>query len=340
VKDRKVAVIGGGAWGLALAKVLVENGNPVCVWEYNPQYVKILNETHTNPDLLSGIILPEAIRFTNQFSDLCVYAPEIIILAIPSQFIRSTLSGLSQETHNALFCRNDIYAIINVAKGVELKSGKLIHQLLNELLPCELPLFTLSGPSHAEEVARQLPTTVVIAGSEQAKLGELQRLFSNAYFRVYSSTDITGVEIGGAVKNIIAIASGILAGLGLGDNTNGALLSRGIVEIQRLGIALGAKAETFLGLSGIGDLITTATSPHSRNRFVGFEIGKGRKASDILASMKMVAEGVASTKAVYELSHRIGIEMPIVDQIYAILYQDKDPKAALNSLMQRELKPE
>ncbi|MEF3695470.1 MAG: NAD(P)H-dependent glycerol-3-phosphate dehydrogenase, partial [Candidatus Cloacimonadota bacterium] len=327
--DLKIAVLGGGAWGLALAKVLSENGNRLMVWEHNPDYVRRLCDSHANEDLLKGIKLPEEISFTNLFSDIAAFTPQLIITAIPSQYIRASLSALDKSTAAKLWSNPELEAVVNVAKGVELGSKLLVHEVLRLFIPKDLDLYCLSGPSHAEEVARGLPTTVVIAGSDNDKLSALQRVFSNQYFRAYSSNDIVGVEIGGAVKNVIAIAAGILAGLGFGDNTMGALLSRGIVEIQRLGLALGAKAETFLGLSGIGDLITTATSPHSRNRYVGFEIGKGKKASEILAGMKMVAEGVATTKAVLELAQEKDVEMPIVKQVYQVLYEDKDPLQAV-----------
>jgi len=336
----KIAVLGGGAWGLALAKVLCENGNRLLVWEHNPEYVRLLSQTHANNDLLKGIQLPSEISFTNHFHDIAVYSPQLIITAIPSQYIRSSLAAMDKVTAHKLWNNPGLEAVVNVAKGVELGSKLLVHDVLRLFIPPDLDLYCLSGPSHAEEVAKGMPTTVVIAGEDNDKLANLQRVFSNQYFRAYSSNDVVGVEIGGAVKNVIAIAAGILSGLGFGDNTMGALLSRGIVEIQRLGLALGARAETFLGLSGIGDLITTATSPHSRNRYVGFEIGKGRKASEILAGMKMVAEGVASTRSVLELAQEKSVEMPIVKQVYLVLYEDKDPLQAVYQLMQRDLKAE
>ena len=336
----KIAVLGGGAWGLALAKVLCENGNQLLVWEHNASYVRLLQESSSYDELLKGIKLPPEISYTNLFSEIAAFLPQLIITAIPSQYIRSSLSAMDAVTATKLWHNPGLEAVVNVAKGVELGSKLLVHDLLQLFIPEGLELYCLSGPSHAEEVARGLPTTVVIAGHDNDKLAVLQRVFSNQYFRAYSSNDLIGVEIGGAVKNVIAIAAGILAGLGFGDNTMGALLSRGIVEIQRLGLALGAKAETFLGLSGIGDLITTATSPHSRNRYVGFEIGKGKKASEILAGMKMVAEGVATTRAVLELATDKGVEMPIVKQVYQVLYEDKDPLQAVYQLMQRDLKAE
>jgi glycerol-3-phosphate dehydrogenase (NAD(P)+) len=231
---------------------------------------------------------------------------------------------------------------VNVAKGIEENSLKTIDAILYDELPSVAhdKICVLSGPSHAEEVAQGIPTTVVIAGNDQDLLIWLQSVFSNEYFRVYRSTDVIGVEIGGAVKNIIAIAAGIVSGLGFGDNTIGALLTRGIVEIARLGVKMDAHRETFLGLSGIGDLITTATSQHSRNRYVGYQIGIGKTPTEVLQGMIMVAEGVASTMSVYQLANKMGVELPIVIQVYQILFEAKDPKQAIQDLMLRELKSE
>ena len=337
-KQYSIGVIGGGGWGLALAKLLAGNGSPVTVWEYSPEYLSLLRETHSNPVLLPGIKLPEAVSFTGAFSELISLEPSYIILAVPSQFLRRTLQTIPSE----LWSVSSLKGIVLVSKGIELGTNKLMHGVLREELPESLhqKLFVLSGPSHAEEVARKVPTTVVLAGTDETELTTLQTIFSNDYFRVYTSHDVLGVEIGGAVKNVIAIAAGMIRGMGFGDNSIGALLSRGIVEIQRLGIKLGAEADTFLGLSGIGDLITTATSEHSRNRHVGFQLGKGHKLAEILAEMSMVAEGVATTRSVHDLAMQVGVEMPIVEQVYMILYEDKDPHLAIRDLMLRELKAE
>ncbi|MDD3235604.1 MAG: NAD(P)-dependent glycerol-3-phosphate dehydrogenase [Candidatus Cloacimonetes bacterium] len=334
----RIAVIGGGGWGLALAKLLSENKHEVLVWEFNPAYLDILRTTHTNPQLLKGIQLPAAIRFTSSMDEVVGYSPEIVVLATPAQFVRKTI----QNTPPALWLSPHLKAIVNVAKGIEEGSLQTLDKVLQETLPKAVhPIIcALSGPSHAEEVARKVPTTVVIAGSDDKQIKQLQEVFSSAYFRVYRSDDLIGVEIGGAVKNIISIAAGIVSGLGYGDNTIGALLTRGVVEISRLGIAMNAQAETFLGLSGIGDLITTATSPHSRNRYVGVEIGKGRKLPEILAEMSMVAEGVATTRSVHFLALKLNVDMPIVHQVYQILFEAKDPKEAITELMTRELKAE
>jgi len=334
----RIAIIGGGGWGLALAKLLCENAHELLVWEYNPTFLRLLQETRANPYLLKDIVLPESIGYTDSFTDVLLFNPQIIVLATPSQFVRKVVASMPKE----LWLSDALLAIVNVAKGIEESSLKTIDAILMQELPTSMhsKICALSSPSHAEEVARKVPTTVVIAGSNEALLTELQSVFSNSYFRVYRSSDLIGLEIGGAVKNIIAIAAGIVAGLGFGDNTMGALLTRGIVEISRFGQAMHAQPETFMGLSGIGDLITTAISPHSRNRFVGEQIGKGRKLVDILNEMKMVAEGVATTRSVYFLAKELQVDMPIVAQVYQTLYEDKDPRQAITELMTRDLKAE
>lgn len=338
----RIAIIGGGGWGLALAKLLYENENEILLWEYNKDFLNTLIKTHSNPQLLPDIILPSEISFTGDFSQLAHFQPEIIILAVPTQYIRSTLQSIPQDAKKELWNPDRLFAIINVAKGIEENTLLMVNGILKQILPPEVHklICTLSGPSHAEEVARQIPTSVVIAGSDTELLKKLQNIFSNSYFRVYRCTDLIGVEIGGAVKNVIALAAGIIAGLEYGDNTIGALLTRGLVEIQRLGVACGANPDTFLGLSGLGDLVTTATSKHSRNRYVGFQIGKGRKLREIVQTMDMVAEGVATTHSVYNLAIQKNIEMPITEQVYKVLFYDKDPRQAILQLMTRDLKEE
>lgn len=334
----RAAVIGGGSWGLALANLLASNGLQVLVWEHDPTFLALLQESNSNPLLLPKLILPPSVTFTGNLAEMANYAASFIVLATPTQFIRSTLQNSPAELWNT----DSIKAIVNVSKGIERDSLLTPSGILKEILPQAIHsrICALSGPSHAEEVAAQVPTAVVVAGEDETLLRELQKAFSNSYFRVYSSKDVMGVEIGGAVKNVISIAAGIVAGLGFGDNTMGALLTRGQVEIQRLGVALGAQSETFLGLSGIGDLITTAISTHSRNRHVGFEIGKGRKLAEIRAEMNMVAEGVETTKSVNGLAKSLKVEMPITAQVYAALYEDKDPRQAILELMTRDLKAE
>ncbi|HPT72529.1 MAG TPA: NAD(P)H-dependent glycerol-3-phosphate dehydrogenase [Candidatus Cloacimonadota bacterium] len=338
IRGKHIAILGGGAWGLALAKLLSENGHLVRLWEFNPKYVEVILEKRTNPYLLDGITIPESIFISNHMPEVLHELTDYIVLAIPSQFLRSSI----HQHSNTIASLQHLKGIVNVAKGVEENSLKRMSGIIHDELP-QFPIeaiMTLSGPSHAEEVARKIPTAVVIAGKNEVLLRDIQEIFSNPYFRVYRSHDLVGVEIGGAVKNIISIAAGIIDGIGYGDNTKGALLIRGIVEIQRLGVALGANAETFLGLSGMGDLITTAISPHSRNRHVGFEIGKGKKLQVILSEMKAVAEGVASTKSVYDLKTKYQIEMPITEEIYQVLFHDKSPLEAIVQLMTRSLKEE
>lgn len=338
----KISIIGGGGWGLSLAKLLAENEHQILVWEYNPEFLQSLRTLRTNPVLLPNITLPNEISFTDSFSEVAAFDSELILLATPCQFIRHTLKSIKKSNCEELWLSPRLKAIVNVAKGIEEYTLLTIDKILEEELPEAVyqKICALSGPSHAEEVARGLPTTVVIAGSDEKLLIWLQDVFSNEYFRVYRSFDILGVEIGGAVKNIIAIAAGIISGLGFGDNTMGALLTRGIVEISRLGAKLQAKPETFLGLSGIGDLITTAISTHSRNRFVGYQIGQGKTLSEIQASMQMVAEGITTTNSVYHLALKNEVDMPIVTQVYEILYRQKDPLLAMRELMLRELKAE
>jgi len=334
----RIAIIGGGGWGIALAKLLAENQHSILMWEFNPRNLELLQQHHGNPLLLKDIVLPQAVAFTGDPLAVAAFSPELIILATPTQFLRNTIKHFPPE----LWQGEALQAVVNVAKGIEEQSLMRIDEILLQELPasCHPKVCALSGPSHAEEVARGIPTTVVIAGSDEQLLQHMQKVFSNSYFRVYRSSDLIGVEIGGAVKNVIAIAAGILHGLGYGDNTMGALLTRGIVEIIRFGKAMQAKPETFLGLSGIGDLITTSISQHSRNFHVGFELGQGKSLQDILNAMNMVAEGVSSTRSVYQLALKLNVEMPITTQVYQVLYERKAPQAAIIELMTRELKPE
>ena len=338
----RVAFIGGGAWGLALARLLAVNSHEVLVWEHNPQWLKSLIETRSNPILLPDVIMPASVSFTGSMADIASFVPDVIVLATPTQFLRSTLKSIDAQTASNIWKSPELKAIVNVAKGMEEGSLKRIDQILMDELPESVyfKICALSGPSHAEEVSRQIPTTVVVAGSDPDVLLLLQEMFSNDWFRVYRTDDLIGVEIGGSIKNIISIAAGIVAGLEFGDNTMGALLTRGIVEIIRLGTAMGAQADTFMGLSGIGDLITTAISPHSRNRFVGYHIGKGKKLSEILATMDKVAEGVATTRSIHEIAAVYNVEMPITNEVYKVLFEDKSPEKAIRDLMTRELKQE
>jgi glycerol-3-phosphate dehydrogenase (NAD(P)+) len=331
-----IAIIGGGSWGLALSNLLFDNGHRVKVWEFNKNYVDLIKKTGRNEDFLPNITIEAEV--SDSLTEVITSDIEILLLATPSSFLKQVLSQISPILDKI----NNLKYIINVAKGFDHTNGDILSEMIKKELPAKFSklICVLSGPSHAEEVANKKPTTVTIAGEDSLHLKEAQEAFSNDYFRVYSSTDIIGVELGGALKNVIAMAAGIVVGLGFGDNTLGALLTRGNVEIKRLSVALGAKPETLDGLAGIGDLITTAISPHSRNRFVGVELGKGRELTDILAGMKMVAEGVLATNTAYMLATKLKIEMPIVEATYQILQGEISAPDAIKQLMLRDLKSE
>jgi glycerol-3-phosphate dehydrogenase (NAD(P)+) len=331
---KNVCVLGGGSWGIAVARLLFDNGHHVSIWEFNPKDAETLRQTREHAQKLPGIRLPDKIAVTSDLKEASQDA-EIICFVIPSHTVRQTASLLDAQK-----VAGKIY--VNCAKGIEGDTG----MRMSEVIAAEIEdagdsnIVTLSGPSHAEEVAEHLPTSVVVAGESAETAETVQRLFNNEYFRVYTSPHILSVELGGSVKNIIAIASGICHGLGFGDNTGGALITRGLAEIVRLGDALGGDAMTFAGLSGLGDLVTTCLSRHSRNRHVGERIGRGETLTEILSSMVMVAEGVNTTKSVYDLSRRLGVEMPITEQVYRVLFEEKDPLVALRELMTRDLKSE
>lgn len=331
--SKKITILGAGSWGLAIARLLDQNGARVTLWEINHDDFEKLIEHRTHPDKLPGIKLSESVNFTDDINHALIDC-EMLVLAVPSQFVRSVLEKAPMKMIKNI-------PVINLAKGIENHSLKRMSQVISELTGLDPELVTtLSGPSHAEEVAREMATAVVIAGSNPDILKEIQQIFSSQYFRVYQSTDLIGVELGGSLKNIIAIAAGITAGLNMGDNTMGALITRGLAEISRLGTTLGADPITFAGLSGIGDLITTCMSRHSRNRYVGEHIGMGEKLDDIISGMKMVAEGVATTKSGYALMSEHNVEMPITAEVYEILFNNKPADVALWELMGRKLKSE
>jgi glycerol-3-phosphate dehydrogenase (NAD(P)+) len=330
----RIGVLGAGSWGTTLAIVLADNAHEVTLWSFRAEDAEAIRTTHENPAFLPGIHVPEQIEITCVLRE-AVNEKEMIVAAVPSQFLRNVIADIRDVS--LVDTR-----IVNVAKGIE--NGTLMT--MSEMLVDAHPglrlsqISTLSGPSHAEEVSRRIPTTVV-AGSvslETAKI--VQSAFMLPYFRVYVSTDLRGVELGGSLKNVIAIAAGIIDGAELGDNTKAALMTRGIAEISRVGVALGAQVRTFGGLSGIGDLMVTCMSRHSRNRHIGVEIGKGRKLPEILADMLMVAEGIATTKSAYQLAQKVGVEVPIVEQVHRILFEGKDPLRACYDLMTRDPKDE
>lgn len=331
LKGINIGILGAGSWGTTLAVMLSERHN-IKLWEFDENQCNRLKVERENKKFLPGIKIPEKIFISNDIEEV-LYNSEVVLFVIPSHTIRTT----ARKIRNLL--KDKI--IVSASKGLEEQNLKRISEILFEETGNK-NIFVISGPSHAEEVSRKHPTTVVISSLNKDKkaMEYLQRIFITRYFRVYTNEDIIGVELGGALKNIIAIASGISDGMGFGSNTKAALMTRGIVEIQRLGIRLGAQKETFAGLAGIGDLITTCTSGYSRNRYVGEQLGQGKKLKDILKNMTMVAEGVKTTKAAYILAKKFNVNMPITEEVYKILYRNKSAKEAVLSLMMREPKPE
>jgi len=328
-----VAILGAGSWGLAIAGLLHGNGHNVSLWEFNRTDYDLLLRHRTHPDKLPKCFLSDDVRITNDINEV-VEGCSLLVLAVPSQYLRSALEQLGSP-------HPDILGVVNLAKGIETGSLNRMSQVMADALgiPSE-KIAVISGPSHAEEVTLDLPTAVVAAGTGTELVRSLQSAFSNSSFRVYESSDMIGVELGGSLKNIIAIAVGIAAGLGMGDNTLGALITRGLAEISRLGVTMGADPLTFSGLSGVGDLVTTCASKHSRNRQVGERIGRGEKLKDILSSMAMIAEGVDTTRSGYRLAQLHKVEMPITSEVYQMLFKDKPPAQAVGELMGRSLKAE
>lgn len=330
-----IGVIGAGGWGTALAILLAEKGHDVGLWQFESDQVEGMIRTRENAVYLPGVRIPERVLISGKLSD-AVPDREMVVFAVPCQYARS----VAREAASMLAAKS---LVVNVAKGIENETLKRMSEVLLEEIGGLTPdrVATLSGPSHAEEVSRKIPTTVVTASNDQGTAERIQDAFMTPSFRVYTNSDIIGVELGGALKNVIALASGICDGLGFGDNTKGALLTRGAAETSRLGRMMGACAETFAGLSGMGDLITTCISPHSRNRHVGEKIGKGLSLDGIMKDMGgMVAEGVPTTRSAYQLSRKLSVEMPITDQMYKLLFEGKTPQDAVFDLMVRDAKPE
>ena len=329
----KVIVIGAGSWGTALGLILAEKGYDITLWEHNQEIAEKLNEDRENTRLLPGIKFPSNLKITSNLNNLLTDA-KYVVFSVPSQVLRSVIASISSQITEEMI-------LINTAKGLEVTSGETLSNVMKDEIKGKYHknIIILSGPTHAEEVAQKLPTTIVAAGElERAK--QVQELFNTENFRVYVSDDIIGVEVGGAVKNCLAIGAGIADGLGYGDNAKAALITRGIAEMIRFGKAMGADERTFSGLTGIGDLVVTCASKHSRNRFVGEELGKGKTIEEILKNMIMVAEGVPTVNAVYEKKLKLGISMPIVEAIYEIIYKNGDTQEKVKELMTRELKSE
>ncbi|NTU52330.1 MAG: NAD(P)H-dependent glycerol-3-phosphate dehydrogenase [Chlorobiaceae bacterium] len=330
----KITVLGAGSWGTTLAILLANKGHEVTLWAHRTEFARALEADRENKRYLRGIVFPDNLHVVEALHD-AVSKAQMIVTAVPSHALRETAQGFANEPL-------DDKIIVNVAKGLELKSGKRMSEVLLETLPGLTPesVAVLYGPSHAEEVVRQQPTTVVACSLSEKTARLVQEAFHTKYFRVYVNTDLVGVEIAGSVKNVIAIAAGISDGLGFGDNAKAAIITRGLAEISRLSARLGADPLTISGLSGIGDLVVTCLSRHSRNRSVGEQIGKGRKLKAVLAEMSMVAEGVLSSKAVVDLAGRLGVDMPISQAVYQMLFEDKPAQQAILDLMQREPRSE
>ncbi|MCX7908051.1 MAG: NAD(P)-dependent glycerol-3-phosphate dehydrogenase [Ignavibacteria bacterium] len=325
-----VGIIGIGAWATSLAILLNANENSVIVWSSESELIEEIKRTNENRKYFPGVSIPKEIFFTNNKFDLqdC----DLLVQAVPTQFVAKVLN----KEHFDLNTKQ----IVNVAKGIEKTTLRRISEILLDFGVDENNYSILTGPSHAEEVVKKVPTAVVVA-SKNSNLSRLvQKVFSNSFFRVYSSEDVIGCEIGGALKNVIAIAAGIIDGLELGDNSKAALITRGLAEITRLGVAMGANPLTFSGLSGLGDLIVTCNSKYSRNRFVGEQLARGKKLREIIEGMNSIAEGVDTTISAYNLSRKYNVELPITNKVYEIMFEDLDPREALISLMLRETKPE
>ncbi len=330
----KISVLGAGGWGTTLAILLHYNGHDITLWEYKKSYAKELIKKRTNHNYLPGIKIPKEILITSDIEE-SIDKKNLIVFAIPSQFLRKVVEKINyHKIEDAI--------LVSVSKGIEKNSLMTMSQLLHDVFPRinENQIGVISGPSHAEEVSRRVPTAVVAASVDIETSKTIQAAFMTSYFRVYASKDILGVELGGAFKNIIAIGAGIIDGAGFGDNTKAAIMTRGVAEISRLGLAMGARPETFAGLSGMGDLIVTCMSRHSRNRYVGEQIGKGKKLKQILKSMDQVAEGVETTRSAKQLADKNKIETPITNEVYKILYEKKDPVKATTDLMTRDMKSE
>lgn len=328
---KKIAVVGAGSWGTALAVMLEQDGHDVTMWARNAEAIEKMKTTRENKQYLPGVFLGENINLTSDI-EKAVKEKEIIISAVPSRAVRETMTKFSN-----LFQKDAI--IVNVAKGLEQGSLLRLSEVIKECVPQCHPC-VLSGPSHAEEVGRCIPTACVIATEENDIAKMIQKEFMNPNFRLYTNSDVVGVEIGAALKNIMALAAGMSDGLGFGDNTKAALMTRGMTEMTRLGIAMGGKAETFAGLSGIGDLIVTCTSMHSRNRRAGILLGRGKSLDETLAEVKMVVEGINTVQAACELAKKYHVSMPITEEINQVLFYGKNVREAVLQLMTRDGKAE
>ena len=327
----KICVLGAGSWGIALTKLLATNNHELTVWSIDPEEISMLKEFGQHTLKLPGVMLPGTVEYTTDLES-ALKDKDLIVMAVPSPFVRDTAKKASE------FIEKD-KIVVNVAKGIEEDSLKRLSEVIAEEVP-QARIAVLSGPSHAEEVGKCLPTTVVVGAADKGLAKIVQDTFMTDFFRVYTSPDMIGIELGGAIKNVIALAAGIADGLGCGDNTKAALITRGIYEMTALGVAMGGKPETFSGLSGTGDLIVTCASKHSRNRKAGFLMGQGKTYQEAMDEVKMVVEGVYSAKAALSLANKYDVEMPIVEYVNKILFEDYSAKDALHDLITRDRKKE
>jgi glycerol-3-phosphate dehydrogenase (NAD(P)+) len=330
ISSQTIPIVGAGGWGTALAIVLAENGYNVILYAREKYLAEEINESHHNSIFLPNIKLHESITAENSLDFIKDFP--FFVSAVPTQFIRATY-----KDYQSILAGK---SVLNVAKGIEIGSLDLCSKLFGELGLPEDNFAVLTGPSHAEEVAKKSPTTVVTSSKDANLSTFIQKLFSNEFFRVYTSGDILGCELGGSLKNVIALAAGIIDGLKLGDNTKAALVTRGLAEITRMSVAMGADEKTLSGLAGIGDLFVTCSSQHSRNRKVGQLIGEGNKLKDILDEMQMVVEGVSTTKSAFELANKYNVEIPIIEKVHKILFDGLEPLTAIRQLMTRSFKNE
>jgi glycerol-3-phosphate dehydrogenase (NAD(P)+) len=324
----RITVLGAGAWGTALSKLLLQDGNQVTLWGHRAEWLQEIRTTGRNERFLPGIDVPSDVALEPELPKAVAEA-ECVVVAVPSQPFREVTRQLANYTG----------PIVSVTKGIEYETGLTMCGVLSQTAPCA-KCAALSGPTFAIEVARDIPTAIVAASRDLVTASEVQKLFNRPTFRVYTSTDVLGVELGGALKNVIAIAAGIGDGLGFGDNSKAALVTRAIVEMRRLGVACGAEPDTFTGLSGLGDLMVTCFSRHSRNRGFGERVGRGEKAADIAASTAAVAEGYPTARSAYQLARKHDVSTPVIDEVYAMLYEGKNVTQAVRDLMSRDLKPE
>jgi len=329
----RTAVVGAGGWGTALASLLTRKGHDVTLWSYEEEVARSINGEHRNV-YLEGVTLPEGLRATPDLG-AAVTDAEMVVSVSPSQFVRPVMARAAPHL------RPDVL-VVSASKGIELGTWRRMDEILADVLPASAArsFSALSGPSFAAEVAREMPTAVVVGSRVEEVAVRVQEAFQTGFFRVYTNTDVVGVELAGALKNVVALAAGMAAGIGFGHNTLAALITRGLAEITRLGLALGAERATFSGLAGMGDLVLTCTGSLSRNRTVGYRLGRGESLPEILADMTAVAEGVKTAEAVHELAARHGVEMPISEQVYAIVHEGRSPADALRTLMLRDPKPE